>query len=409
MRGSRMPYTPPVPARLHRLLLNLLLLCGSLLLCLIFAEIALRIVGFSSPDFWRTDPMTGLSLRPHSSGWVRDEGEAFVEINSHGMRDREIAIAKPGNTYRIAFLGDSMIEARQVPREEGVVALVEQELQTCPAFTGKTIETLNFGTMGYGTTQEYLQLQDRVWQFQPDAVVLAFMLNDVENNSKAMEGNSIEPYFVTASDGQLMLDESFKTSDGYRKQELFHKQIAHVFLTRSRLAQLLYLIATRRLFAGPVYERSGSGTLVGLEPGVNADVYRAPATPIWDEAWKVTEHGISLINDAAKDHGARFAVITLSTGIQVHPDPKIRSTFKSALGITDLLYPNHRVTSLAERLGIPFLTLAESMRAEAERTGTFFHGFPNTEPGVGHWNSEGHRFAAKQTADFLCAALGKSR
>jgi hypothetical protein len=31
----------------------------------------------------------------------------------------------------------------------------------------------------------------------------------------------------------------------------------------------------------------------------------------------------------------------------------------------------------------------------AESHNVFLHGFPNTSPGQGHWNEEGHRLAAE--------------
>jgi len=53
------------------------------------AEVGLRIVGYSYPQFYALDPSLGYSLRPNIEGWYRKEGGSYVRINSDGLRDRE--------------------------------------------------------------------------------------------------------------------------------------------------------------------------------------------------------------------------------------------------------------------------------------------------------------------------------
>ena len=50
-------------------------------------------------------------------------------------------------------------------------------------------------------------------------------------------------------------------------------------------------------------------------------------------------------------------------------------------------------------------TLAPRMAAEADRTNTFFHGFPTSKLGIGHWNEDGHRLGGELLASDLCAAF----
>ena len=90
-------------------------MAGSLAVAFALAEIGLRAIGYSNPMLWTYDDTVGSRLYAGSEGWFRNEGEAYIKINSAGLRDREHAIAKPPNTVRIAVLGDSMTEALQVP------------------------------------------------------------------------------------------------------------------------------------------------------------------------------------------------------------------------------------------------------------------------------------------------------
>src|SRR2546425_8622385 len=104
-----------------------LILFGLLFGCLII-EIALRVSGYSYPEFYQPDQSRGYSLRPGMAGWYRKEGEAFVKVNSDGLRDREHSKTKPADAIRIAVLGDSYPEALPVAMEDAFWAVMETKL-----------------------------------------------------------------------------------------------------------------------------------------------------------------------------------------------------------------------------------------------------------------------------------------
>jgi hypothetical protein len=95
-------------------------------------------------------------------------------------------------------------------------------------------------------------------------------------------------------------------------------------------------------------------------------------------------------------------VVTLSTGLQVHPDPAFRRKYREGLGIPHLFYADERIRALGEREGFPVVNLAPAMQVRATWERLWLHGFPNTAPGVGHWNRDGHAIAAEIVADALC-------
>ena len=51
---------------------------------------------------------------------------------------------------------------------------LQQKSSAVQRFPGKQVEVINFGVSGYGTAQELLTLRQKVWDFSPDIVVLAF-------------------------------------------------------------------------------------------------------------------------------------------------------------------------------------------------------------------------------------------
>ncbi len=85
-------------SRAKRWSLKLALILGGVLAGLLVGEIALRIVGYSYPVFYRTDQDRGVSLRPGMAGWYRKEGTAYIQINGDGLRDREHSKAKAPDT-----------------------------------------------------------------------------------------------------------------------------------------------------------------------------------------------------------------------------------------------------------------------------------------------------------------------
>ncbi len=380
---------------------NLLLIVGGVVGGIVIVEIGLRLAGISHPVFVTADERRGMAHRPGASGWQRGEGEAYVRINSDGLRDREHSKAKPENTLRIAVLGDSNTAGIQVPLEKTFVAVMERELNGCQALAGRKVEAINFGVSGYGTAQELITLRHHVWDYSPDLVVLAFTAgNDITDNSRALAYNPNVPYFIY-DNGELVLDESFRDAPSFRaKKSLSGNQLFMWLIDHSRIMQVINnarkIVKKRRAAANKDLNTQGQ------ELGLDSTVYKQPTLPAWQEAWRVTEGLIVLMRDEVREKGADFLVVTLSGGIQVHPDPSVRQEFREKLGISDLFYPERRIKTLGERESFTVLNLARPLQAYAEKEQVFLHGFENTSLGGGHPNEEGHRLAGQMIAQKLC-------
>lgn len=382
-------------------LLRLTTITGALMIGLVLAEVLLRLVGFSYPRFYRADPVLGRANIPGASGWFGDEGGAQVEINADGMRDREHTLAKPAGTIRIAVLGDSFAAALQVPADKTFWGLLEPNLAGCPARRDRPIEVLNFGVVGYGTAQEYLMLQTRVWKYHPDVVLLAFLTsNDIADNARALKQSNNTPYFVHR-DGKLVEDPDSRARSQKPPPGVIDRfwdaayQHFRSMQAWAKAKQQFELMADSG-------KAKAALTIPGQEPGLYEDVYRPPADPVWQEAWSVTEDLIRAMAADVRAHGAAFVLATLSNGIQVHPDPAVRAQYAERFDVADFFYPDRRIEALAESERIPFVMLAPAMRDWAEAHGSCVHGFDNALPCAGHWNEAGHHLAGKLIADALC-------
>ena len=373
-------------------------LAGSLLVALLLGEIMLRFIGYSSAIWYKPDPHLGWSLRPGVAGWFTKEGRAWVEVSSAGLRDAEHALPKPAGVYRIAVIGDSYSEAMQVEREQAFWAQLPARLEACRFADGKRIEVLNFGVSGYGQAQEYAMLESTAIRYQPDLVLLQFTNgNDVKNNSAAMEDEKGRPFYRLDAQGQLVADNAFATSDTFRSRGSLKAELGRRVADYSRVVQL-----ARATKESGIIPRAHASQAVGLEDGLDRAPLAPPADARWDEAWRITEALIAKTGAYARQHGARFMVVTVPYAIQVHPDAELRASFRKRLGVEDLFYPDRRLARFGEQNGIFVVPLAPEMQRLAEEGNKYFHGFENIGMGRGHWNADGHRTAAEIIARRLC-------
>lgn len=417
-------------ARTDRLSTKLLLVLAGLAVGLTLVELGLRLIGYSFPLFYTTDAERGIALSAGAEGWYRREGRNYVRINSEGLRDLEHTKQKPPNTVRIAVIGDSYAEALQVPLENAFWAVMAEKLRQCPRYAGREVEIINFGVSGYGTAQELITLRRKVWDYAPDIVLLAFCTgNDITDNSRALKRTEI-PYFVYSDGDRLALDNSFQSSPAFRVRNSAPNRAGRWLRDRLRFVQAMHeaqlivktYIAERRARAKQQHGSADSSTAAASpeqagqqqgpprdaarseELGLDNLIYSAPTEATWAEAWRVTEGLIKLMRDEVTAKRAKFLVVTLSNGIQVHPDPQARRAFMQRVGATDLFYPDTRIRALGERERIEVLTLAPALQSYAEQQKVFLHGF-DRNIGNGHWNVLGHRIAGEMIAQKICEGI----
>jgi len=155
------------------------LVIGAIAVGVLLAEAGLRLFYPQQLGVWYQD-REGLGL--HWPGLVtRFPQSSFpVAFNSAGMRDREHAVAKPDGVFRVLVLGDSFMEALQVPFEESFPSVVEHELSQ---ETGRRVEVVNASVSGWGTDDELKYLTRYGTQWKPDLILVAMTLhNDISDN-----------------------------------------------------------------------------------------------------------------------------------------------------------------------------------------------------------------------------------
>jgi hypothetical protein len=371
----------------------------------ILAELALRAgrVQFD-PQLYAPDVGRGWTLRPNAAGVVSVETKQYVRINSRGFRDQERSYDKPAGTVRIAVLGNSWTEALQVPLDKTYCSVLEHTLAQRACFAGKRVEVLNFGVAGYSTGQELLLLQQEVWKYHPDLILVAFYpARDTANNVRELN-NAVNPeqspYFVYRQ-GKLALDDSFRQAPTLQPRQMLLQDIGYRVTRHARLLQAVNAMqrfGQIRVAMAAVKERAEKSGVDYLEYAI----YAPPSQPEMQTAWRVTEDLLLAMRDEVSAHGADLRVVVLATRPQVNPDPAKRAELMRKLGVTTLSYADDRLTDFGAREGIPVLTLAPALSEYAETHHVFLNGFNNANLGAGHWNETGHRVAAEAIAPWLC-------
>lgn len=138
-------------------------------------ELLLRPLALPSTTIFMPDENLDWKLRPGAEDFW---GDSHVRINSKGNIGPEIDYAKPADSFRVLFLGDSVTFGFGIKDyRDTYVAQFETLLgQIRPDVK---IETINAGVGGYSPWQYFIVLAQEGSKYDPDLVVVSFVLNDV--------------------------------------------------------------------------------------------------------------------------------------------------------------------------------------------------------------------------------------
>jgi lysophospholipase L1-like esterase len=118
-----------------------------------------------------------------------------VVNNSAGFREREFAVPKDPDSFRVMVLGDSLTWGAGLAADQRYPALLEEKLRSVSA--QREIEVLNFGRSGLSTVDEERVLAEHVRAVQPDLIIVGFCVNDPQQEQEgwAVELEQYEYFF----------------------------------------------------------------------------------------------------------------------------------------------------------------------------------------------------------------------
>jgi hypothetical protein len=181
---------------------------------LLATEVVLRSAGVHFPAvgraegdraLWRYDAVKGWDHRPGSTGrsFLGGPDRGDVRINNLGLRGRELEPPKPPGVRRVLMFGDSFVFGVGVDEPHLLSTLLQRRLDVSGS---GPFQVVNMGISGYSTDQQYLLLQERGMELEPDIVVLIACDNDFSGNTVDFAyGRYYKPYYAHDEEGELQL------------------------------------------------------------------------------------------------------------------------------------------------------------------------------------------------------------
>ncbi len=376
-----------------QLLASLVLAVFGVLMAALAMEVGVRALHLVPARFWQYDELLGTRLIPDKEGWWTQEEHEFrvpVRINSLGYRDFERSVDKPVGKKRVLLIGDSHVEALQVPLEKALGPQLEARLSE----RGLGVEVFSAGVSGYGTAGEYLFFRERGRDLDADLVLLAFYPgNDVKNNGALLE-KALKP--VYGDEGELLRIDSGKPRKG--KRSLLSRSAAYTYLRKlilTRQPALAQLLVDLGLMKKAAIRAADAPEGVPLDYWVYAD----PPPAEWADAWARTEGLLDRFRDAVAASGAKFALTVVTSRDHLYPEswralgeayPRLKQ------GTWNLDGPTARIMEWCRSRGVACLSLLGHFQDERDAGAPRLHFVHD-----GHWTADGHALAAKVAATFI--------
>ncbi|MGD2159201.1 MAG: SGNH/GDSL hydrolase family protein [Anaerolineales bacterium] len=386
--------------------INLGLLSGGVLLALFLLELITRIFHLGTGGFWEPDPYLGWRNIPHARGWESCYGECtvYVEINSHGLRDREIDYQKKPDQKRVLLLGDSITAGMQVPLEKTFAKILEQRLNRDEDVL--KWEVVNAAVNAYGTDNELIFYRQEGVKYQPDIVILSvYLANDVYNNSRELEvrtgGREDKPYFRLDDQGELVL-ENYPVQGRDSLGVVVGSFIKRYFQLPRFIAQILNLRREVPPVLQPIVNwfsgKQGESTekTGGQQRKERDDICSVKYTETIQDAWDITKALISQMRDEVEESGANFAVLIVPASPQLVPPSNNTDWYCEQ--------PNIELENFLKREDIAFLDLLYSFRQHILDGGEQLYYQRDF-----HMNEDGHQLAGELLYEFFTAAYFEMR
>jgi len=130
------------------------------------------------------------------------DGSWTFTTNAQGFRDtRDWSTERTPGVGRVLVLGDSHTQGFECRQGHTFSAVLERKLNAI----GRSAEVFNCGISGFGTAEQLAFLENEGLKYKPDAVVLGWFANDLDDNVKSG--------LFAVRDGKLV-EEKFKHQPG---------------------------------------------------------------------------------------------------------------------------------------------------------------------------------------------------
>lgn len=242
-------------------------------------------------------PKTSIFMHDETLGWrLRPGSEDIwggvpVTVNRDGFRGPPCPVGKAAGERRILFLGDSITFGYYLELEETVPRLVERQLAS-QAPPGTMVRAINAGVGGYSPWQELILLREQGLAWEPDVVVLGFVLNDVtEKFGLRRFGGSGDGFQLEHARPQDTIGGLLGGAAGLFRQTAIHAALSRLYAGIRLGSADLQAAATRMEELNVLH----------LESRPDDELVR--------RAWDLTLENVAAIAGLCRENGCRFLLV----------------------------------------------------------------------------------------------------
>lgn len=376
---------------------NLILVAASLLASLLVAEAFFRFYAplpGNLPTARRTkhwDQELGFVFKPGSEfkfwKW-NSRGEKIFEstqvINAWGFADQPVPDVWPEDGLRIMILGDSFAEALQVEMDEKLGALLERSLG---AAIEVPVEVSTLGRSGTGQATQYSSWRKYRDVVRPQILVLMLVSNDIRDNHPELSARYTgmnplhppRPYFMLSDSGDDGLFEIPLDAE-YRKHRESMLPLPRRNKQLSRHSALLRYLQTRR--RDDTIRFGAHRVYKGRHVDYAMFEYSDDAVP--RNAREITRRVLAKFARECRERNIHLVLLVAKGAANLRALNKdIMTTFDGW------------VKEWAQELEVDYLSVYQE---SLDRNRPFSE---LSLKGDGHWNSQGHLFAAELLGDHV--------
>ena len=368
------------------------LLSAGAFLCL--GEVAVRVLALGGGSFYQPDPILGSWHRPNARGSERGECYASrIAMNANGMRDVERSHERSAGVPRVAVLGDSFMEGMQVDLHQLFTQRLQLELAS--VLRVPRVEVLNFGVSGFGTVQEYWTYRERVRDFAPDLVLLAFFPgNDVTDDSPSLSGDSHRPHFRLTTDGGLeaIPFQPYSVHPAVRWLKDHFQLYGWLFKRAARIPALRHVLLHRADVPPPIATPPATAPSAAVHATASVASHNQAEAAL-EQAWSVTERVVERLRNEVQADGHRFLMVVIPERAAL-PAPSEHSR-----GASSVATP--RLEQLCARVALECVFLEPAFVQACPSGGGCLDDL--FLPCDGHFAPGGHALAARATAQAIAS------
>lgn len=359
-------------------------------LAIALGEASIRILRLPTPTYtsgiydfpcYTTTPTAWLALKPNTNCMLRSRENAFPNIdvytNGLGLRNKELTLPKPNDTYRIVFLGDSFTFGFGVDESQAYPRIVERFIQN--KFPKKNIETVNAGMPVVGSGRYYLRMNDRPYAHDADIIVVGLYLgNDLYDDD-------IKPVWIDENDDGY--PERIESATAYvdHKGNLVSKNqpwlLGIPYISDWYMTHLLTAFVLR-------LQKEGQNEPTTLIP--KRLCLFQPNCHMFDEEIEKRKELYLEMQSIADKRNQKLMFVFIPTEFQVDEKSRWKYQIPIPLSPAQQSYPNRQLAEFFTQHHIEYLDLLPTFATSSAQAY-----FTRDD----HWNELGHELAAEAIAD----------